>query len=134
MGADAFAQLKYTIFWEQNLEERRRLLRSEHIFGAGVSKSVGSIVVLPSSAQIEDAAESLDATGHEEGHEEGADAPADAEEDSGLTAGAIAGIIAGGVVVAGGIAYAACRHSSGGARANQKRGTRLLEEVRDSVQ
>ena len=108
--SDAFSTIKYTIFWKQELKENtagtptRRLLRSTHIFGASDHESVASLVVLPASAQIEDAVESLDAS--TEGEETTA-APDAAEEDSGLSGGAIAGIIAGGVVVAGGVAYVA---------------------------
>lgn len=113
-NVDAFGTIKYTIFWKQQLNTGgRRLLRSTHVFGAGDHSSVASLVVLPASAQIEDAAESLDAKS-EESQDAGDDA--DAEEDSGLSGGAIAGIIAGGVVVAGGIAYYAVQATQGGAR------------------
>ena len=112
---DAFSTIRYTIYWKMSLGERRRLLRSDHIFGAGDHESVASLVILPASAQIEDAVESLDASVHEEGHEETTAAPDAAEEDEGLSGGAIAGIIAGGVVVAGGIAYYAMQAMKGGA-------------------
>ena len=107
-NVDAFSTIKYTIFWKQELPTGgRRLLRSTHIFGAGDHESVASLVVLPASAQIEDAVESLDASVHEEGHEETTAAPDAAEEDSGLTGGQITAIIIAGVVVAGGVAYVA---------------------------
>ena len=57
---DAFATIRYTIFWEQRLGSNRRLLRSDMIFGAGVSSVKGDLTVLPVSEQIEDAVESLD--------------------------------------------------------------------------
>ena len=65
----------------------------------------------PSSAQIQDAAESLDAKS--EDSEESEESEDSEEESSGLSGGAIAGIIAGGVVVAGGIAYAAMQAQGG---------------------
>ena len=110
---DAFTTYKLTVYWEQILASTggRRLLRSEHVFGAGEHKSLGSLVVLPASAQIEDAAESLDAKSEES--EESEESEDSEEESSGLSGGAIAGIIAGGVVVAGGIAYAAMQAQGG---------------------
>lgn len=108
--ADAFAEYTLVINWEQDLGSRRRLLRSEHVFGAGDHESIASLVVLPASAQIQDAAESLDAATENAP----APAPAPAEEDEGLSGGAIAGIIAGGVVVAGGIAYVAMQARGSG--------------------
>ena len=112
---DAMSTFTLTIVWEQTISGSRRLLRTTHVFGAGDHEAKSSIFILPASAQIEDAAESLDASGHEEGHEEAATEPATAE-DEGLSGGAIAGIIAGGVVVAGGIAYYAVQATQGGAR------------------
>ena len=58
---DAFATIRYTIYWEQRLGSgNRRLLRSDMIFGEGVSTVKGDLTVLPVSEQIEDAVESLD--------------------------------------------------------------------------
>lgn len=58
---DAFATIRYTIYWEQRLEAgNRRLLRSDMIFGEGISTVKGDLKVLPIAEQIEDAVESLD--------------------------------------------------------------------------
>lgn len=97
---DAFHTYTLTVFWEQTLSTGRRLLRTTHVFGAGDHKAKSSVFILPVSAQIEDAAGSIEAAS------ETTAAPAAEEEESGLSGGAIAGIIAGGVVVAVGIAYA----------------------------
>ena len=103
---DAMTEYTLTIVWEQALS--RRLLRTTHVFGAGDHEAKSSVFILPASAQIEDAAGSIEAAS------ENAPAPAPAEEEeSGLSGGAIAGIIAGGVVVAGGIAYAAMQAQGG---------------------
>lgn len=112
-NVDAFSTIKYTIFWKQELPTGgRRLLRSTHIFGAGDHESIASLVILPPSAQIEDAVESLDA--HEtQGEETEPVAPSPEAEDEGLSGGAIAGIIAGsaaGVVL---IAYAVMQVQGG---------------------
>ena len=105
---DAMSTLTITIVWEQVIPGlQRRLLRTTHVFGAGDHEAKSSIFILPASAQIEDAAESLDAAS------ENAPAPSPAKEDSGLSGGAIAGIIAGGVVVAGGVAYYVMRAQGG---------------------
>lgn len=106
---DAMTEYTLTIVWEQALS--RRLLRTTHVFGAGDHEAKSSIFILPPSAQIQDAAESLDAKSEESEESEDSE-----EEDSGLSGGAIAGIIAGGVVVAGGIAYYAMQATQGGAR------------------
>ena len=111
---DAFSTIKYTIFWKQELPTGgRRLLRSTHIFGASDHESIASLVVLPASAQIEDAVESLDAS-TEDAEDAEPVAPSPEAEDEGLSGGAIAGIIAGGVAVAGGIAYVAVQASGSG--------------------
>lgn len=123
LAEDALTTFTLTIVWEQELS--RRLLRSTHVFGAGDHEAKSSIFILPASAQIQDAVESLDAGS--EGAEEPAEEPAeDAEpvapspeaEDSGLSGGEIAGIIAGGVVVVVGVAYAAVQ----AVRVNQQMG------------
>lgn len=99
---DAFATLRYTIFWEQKLGGRRRLLRSDMILGAGVSTVAGDLVVLPISDQIEDTVESLE----EGGQAASTDATDTADdEDSGLGAGAIIGIVAASLAVVGGVGY-----------------------------
>ena len=104
---DAMTEYTLTIVWEQALS--RRLLRTTHVFGAGEKSAKSSIFILPASAQIQDAAESLDAAS-----ENATDTTETAEEDEGLSGGAIAGIIAGGVVVAGGIAYVAMQAQGSG--------------------
>jgi hypothetical protein len=115
--ADAFKTYTLTVYWEQDLGGGfRRLLRSSHVFGAGDHEAKSSIFILPASAQIQDAVESLDAgsEGAEEPASNTTDEPAeeeDAEEDaeaegSGLSGGEIAVIIGGCVVGAIGIAYA----------------------------
>ena len=120
VNADAFSEIKYVVYWEQCLGTAcedvsaggRRLLRSTHVFGAGDHESIASLVILPASAQIEDAVESLDA--HETQGETttaAPDASDAAEEDSGLSGAAIAGIIVGGVFVAGGLVYVAIQAS-----------------------
>ena len=106
----AYGTYTLTVYWEQGLSGGRRLLRSTHVFGVGDHEAKSSLVILPASAQIEDAAGSIEAASEEEG---GDAAPAAEEEDSWLSGGAIAGIIAGGVVVAGGIAYAAMQAQGG---------------------
>tara|TARA_B110000858_G_scaffold198461_1_gene265292 strand:+ start:5039 stop:8860 length:3822 start_codon:yes stop_codon:yes gene_type:complete len=112
---DAFSTIKYTVYWEMRLGARRRLLRSEHVFGAGDHESIASLVILPASAQIEDAVESLDASTEGEDAEDAEPvAPSPEAEDEGLSGAAIAGIIAGGVAVAGGIAYVAVQASGSG--------------------
>lgn len=108
----AYGTYTLTVYWEQGLSQGRRLLRSTHVFGAGDHESIASLVILPASAQIEDAVESLDA--HETQGETTTAAPDAAEEDEGLSGGAIAGIIAGGVVVAGGLVYVALQASGSG--------------------
>lgn len=119
---DAFHTYTLTVFWEQTLSSGRRLLRTTHVFGAGDHKAKSSVFILPASAQIEDAVESLDAGS--EGAEdldagsEGAEdaepvAPSPEAKDSGISGGAVAGIIVAGVVVAIGIAYAAVQVASG---------------------
>ena len=108
---DAFANITYTVFWEQRLGSRRRLLRSDLVLGAGESEAKGSITVLPVSDQIEDAVESLDA------HQTQTDAPADnAEEEksSGWSTGAIVGVSVGGVALLAGVAYAGMQVSGSG--------------------
>ena len=111
---DAFATYTLVIEWEQKLADSRRRLRSTHIFGAGDHESIASLVILPSSAQIEDAVESLDA--HEtqgdnetQGEETEPVAPSPEAEDEGLSGGlsgdVIAGIIAGSAAGVGLIAY-----------------------------
>lgn len=99
---DAFATLRYTIFWEQRLGARRRLLRSDMILGAGVSTVAGDLVVLPISDQIEDTVESL-----EEGGQAASTDAADTEDDkdSGLGAGAIVGIVGASLAVVVGVGY-----------------------------
>lgn len=104
---DAFTSYKLTVDWEQVLPQGggRRLLRSTHIFGAGDHESIASLFILPPSAQVEDAVESLDAS--TEGEDAEPVAPSPEAEDEGLSGAAIAGIIVGGVAVAGGIVYVA---------------------------
>ena len=99
---DAFATLRYTIFWEQQLGGRRRLLRSDMILGAGESTIAGDLVVLPISDQIEDTVESL-----EEGGQAASTDAADTtdDKDSGLGAGAIVGIVGASLAVVVGVGY-----------------------------
>jgi len=100
--ADVFKTYTLTVYWEQDLGGGfRRLLRSTHVFGAGDHEATSSVFILPASAQIEDAVESLDASTE---HATTA-APESTAEDKGLSGAAIAAIIAGGVVVGGGLAY-----------------------------
>ena len=87
---DAFHTYTLTVFWEQKIAGARRLLRTTHVFGAGDHESKSSITILPASAQIEDAAGSLDAKS-----EEAAPKEEEKEEDSGLSDLEI-GLIAGG--------------------------------------
>lgn len=112
---DAFATITYTVFWEQRLGARRRLLRSDLVLGAGESEAKGSIVILPSSAQIEDAVESLDA---HDVVEEDADAeetaPSPEAESSGLSTVAIVLISVGGAAVLVGAVYGGIQVSKGG--------------------
>lgn len=112
-NVDAFSTIKYTIFWKQELPTgTRRLLRSTHVFGAGDHESIASLVILPASAQIEDAVESLDASTEGEDAEDAEPvAPSPEAEDEGLSGAAIAGIIVGGVFVAGGLVYVAIQAS-----------------------
>lgn len=98
---DAFATLRYTIFWEQRLAGRRRLLRSEMILGAGESTVVGDLVVLPISDQIEDAVESLE----EGGQADTTDTTDTTDTDSGLSGGIIALIVGGSVAAVAGVGY-----------------------------
>lgn len=112
VAVDAMSTFTLTIVWEQTISGARRLLRTTHVFGAGDHEAKSSIFILPASAQIEDAAGSIEAASEDGASQSGDDAPAE-EKDSGLSGGAIAGIIAGGVVVAGGIAYAAMQAQGG---------------------
>jgi len=107
---DAFTSYRLEVDWYQQLSQRR--LRSVHVFGAGDHESLSTVMILPPSAQIEDAVESLDA--HETQGETTTAAPDAAEKDEGLSGGAIVGIIAGGVVVAGGLVYVAMQASGSG--------------------
>merc|ERR1712216_1016318 len=92
----AYGTYTLTVYWEQGLSGGRRLLRSTHVFGVGDHEAKSSLVLLPASAQIEDAAGSIEAA------QEGATSqPAATEaEESGLSGGAIAGIIAVGIAYA----------------------------------
>lgn len=86
---DAFATIRYTIYWEQRLGSgNRRLLRSDMIFGEGVSTVKGDLTVLPVSEQIEDAVESLDS--EPAGTTDDTD---DTEEDEGTSTAMIVGIV-----------------------------------------
>ena len=92
VAADSMKTYTLTVVWEQALS--RRLLRTTHVFGAGEKSARSSIFILPASAQIEDAAGSLDAKSEE-------DEPASEEEEkkaSGLSELAI-GLIAGGIAL-----------------------------------
>lgn len=109
---DAFGTLRYTIFWEQRLAGRRRLLRSDMILGAGESSAKGELVVLPVSDQIQDAVESLDS--EPAGSTDSSDDSADSDDD-GLSGGAIAGIVAGSAAGVGLIAYVAYTMQQSGA-------------------
>jgi hypothetical protein len=107
---DAFTTYKLTVYWEQILASAggRRLLRSEHVFGAGEHKSVRSLVILPASAQIEDAAESLNTASGDVSANDGSsvEESSDAKKDEGLPGGAIVGIIVGSAAALIGIGYA----------------------------
>ena len=88
---DSMKTYTLTVVWEQVLSTgSRRLLRTTHVFGAGEKTAKSSIFILPASAQIEDAAGSLDAKS-----EEAAPKEEEKEEDSGLSDLEI-GLIAGG--------------------------------------
>lgn len=102
---DAFATLRYTIFWEQRLAGRRRLLRSDMILGAGETSAKGELTVLPVSEQIQDAAETLDS--EPAGSTNSSDASETTEGDSGLSGGAIVGIVAGSAAGVALVAYVA---------------------------
>lgn len=103
---DAFATIRYTIFWEQRLAGRRRLLRSDMILGAGEKSAKGELIVLPVSEQIQDAVESLDSEPAGSDSSDASDDSADSDDD-GLSGGAIAGIVAGSAAGVGLIAYVA---------------------------
>lgn len=96
----AYGTYTLTVYWEQGLSGGRRLLRSTHVFGVGDHEAKSSLVILPASAQIEDAVESLDA--HETQGETTTAAPDAAEEESGLPGGIIALIVAGGILLVAG--------------------------------
>lgn len=71
-----------TVVWEQELSSgSRRLLRTTHVFGAGEKSARSSIFILPASAQIEDAAGSLDAKSEEDEPASEEDEPASEEEE-----------------------------------------------------
>ena len=57
---DAFSDITYVVFWEQNYKGGARRLRSVHTFGAGETSSTASVTVLPVSAQIGEAVDSGD--------------------------------------------------------------------------
>jgi len=101
---DAFAEITYTIFWEQRLGSgNRRLLRSDMILGAGGSSTKGALKVLPIAEQIEDAVESLDSEPAATNTTDGATE----EEDGGMSTVTVVVIIvaAAAVVVAAGWGY-----------------------------
>ena len=50
--SDAFSNVTYVVFWEQNYLGGSRRLRSTHIFGDGVMSSESVLTILPVSAQI----------------------------------------------------------------------------------
>ena len=52
--SDEEAQFTLVVYWQQDLAEGRRMLRSEMKFGAGDSESHASIKILPAAVQIED--------------------------------------------------------------------------------
>ena len=61
--SDAFSDVTYVVFWEQNYKGGARRLRSTHVFGAGDKSSTAKLSILPVSAQIGesvDAGESVD--------------------------------------------------------------------------
>lgn len=128
---DAFHTYTLTVFWEQTLSSGRRLLRTTHVFGAGDHKAKSSIFILPASAQIEDAAGSIEAASEDGASQSGDDAPAE-EEDSGLSGGAIAGIIAGGVAAVLGIAYAVMQAQKGKDKDERMGGAQRYSAVRRS--
>ena len=117
---DAFATLRYTIFWEQRLGDgNSRRLRSTMILGAGESSAKGELVILPVSEQIQDAVESLDS--EPAGTTDASDTSDDsADDDSGLSGGAIAGIVAGSAAGAALIGYVAYTAMQGGAILGKK--------------
>lgn len=96
---DAMTTYTLTVVWEQALS--RRLLRSEFVFGAGDHEAKSSLFILPASAQIEDAVQSLDSkpAGSTD------DAADDAAEDEGLSGSEITWIIVGSCAGVGLIAY-----------------------------
>ena len=53
--SDAFSDVTYVVFWEQNYKGGSRRLRSTHVFGAGEKSSTATLSVLPASAQIGEA-------------------------------------------------------------------------------
>ena len=88
---DAFAEITYTIFWEQRLgSNSRRLLRSDMVLGAGGSSTKAALKVLPIAEQIEDAVESLDSEPAATNTTE--DTTEDEDEDT--STGMIVGIVA----------------------------------------
>ena len=93
-----------------------------HVFlGAGGKTAKSSIFILPASAQIEDAAESLDAASNTTDP-----APEEKEEDSGLSDLAI-GLIAGGsALVVLGAGYMIWREKDGYSRMDSIRGANIL--------
>jgi hypothetical protein len=78
---DAFTTYRLVVDWKQELSQRR--LRSVHVFGAGDHEALSSLTILPPSAQIQDAVESLDAASGDAG-DAGGDAEPAAEESSKL--------------------------------------------------
>jgi len=58
--SDAFSDVTYVVFWEQNYKGGSRRLRSTHVFGAGDHSSTATLSVLPASAQIGEAVDAGD--------------------------------------------------------------------------
>merc|ERR1711991_42024 len=102
---DAFTTYKLTVYWEQELAKAggRRMLRSEHVFGAGGDSSKSAIYILPAVAQIEDAAESLDSQPVE--NNTNTTSEPKKGESSKLSTGEIAGIVGGSVAGVALLAY-----------------------------
>lgn len=82
--ADAFTEYKLVVDYEQMLVQpaSRRLLRSEHIFGASDLEVEAKITVLPAAAQIQDAVEGGEVVSSQDASTDTATAPSAETEET----------------------------------------------------